>query len=192
MNSLILSAGTSGQRHGCGSSEFLLPLYIYIIYNCFVIVILHLQQPNKPNKTISVGLVVDYWTAETVININNRHESGTVTKIFDIDNLSMFDQFMIIDGLYVVPFGNFIRYPSSEGRWTKNSPFIATDAVAPDKRYAFVPGEIKDGTRKKISRLSDEFKQITEEARLTYEKSLIAEVSTHYCHTIYEFTHFKL
>jgi len=106
--------------------------------------------------------------------------------------LSMIDQCMIIDGMYVVPFGNFIRYPSSEGRWTKNRPFIATDAVAPDKRYAFVPGEIKDATRKKIARMSNEFKQNTKKARLTFEKSEIAEVSTHYCHTIYEFTHFKL
>ena len=79
-------------------------LYIYIIYNCFLIVILHLQQPKKPNKTISVGLVVDYWTAETVININNRHESGTVTKIFDKDKLKMYDQFIIIDCIHVVPY----------------------------------------------------------------------------------------
>ena len=78
MNSLISTAGTSGQRHGCGSSEFLLPLYIFIIYNCFLILFLHLQQPNK---TITVGQVVDYWTAETVINITNRHNTGTVTKI---------------------------------------------------------------------------------------------------------------
>ena len=134
MNSLISTAGTSGQRHGCGSSEFLLPLYIYIIYKCFLIVILHLQQPNKPNKTITVGLVVDYWTAETVINIKNRHESGTVTKIFDKDKLKMYDQFIIIDGIHVVPFGNFIRFPSSEGRWTKKCPFIATDAIAPGSR----------------------------------------------------------
>jgi hypothetical protein len=98
---------------------------------------------------------------------------------------------MIIDGLYVVPFGNFIRYPSSEGRWTKKCPFIATDAVAPDKRYAFVAGEIKDGTRKKVTRISNEFKQITKEARLSFEKSVIAGVSTHYCHMIYEFPHFK-
>jgi hypothetical protein len=104
----------------------------------------------------------------------------------------MIDQCMIIDGMYVVPFGNFIRYPSSEGRWTKNSPFIATDAVALDKRYAFIPGEIKGVTRKKITCLSNEFKQITKEACLTFEKSVIAGVSTHYCHTIYEFTHFKL
>jgi hypothetical protein len=96
----------------------------------------------------------------------------------------MFDQFMIIDGIYVVPFGNFIRYPSSEGRWTKKCSFLATDAVAPDKRYAFVAGEIKDGTRKKVTRMSNEFKQISREARLTFEKNVMAGVSTHYCNMI--------
>ena len=99
---------------------------------------------------------------------------------------------MIIDGIHVIPFGYFIRYPSSGGRWTNKCPFIATDAVAPDKRYEFVVGEIKDSTRKKHTCISNEFKQITKEARLTFEKSVIDGVSTHYCHTIYEFTHFKL
>jgi hypothetical protein len=131
-----------------------------------------------------IYIIVDYWTSETVINIKNRHNTGTVTKIYDIDNLSMFDQCMIIDGMYVVPFGNFIRYPSSEGRWTKNRPFIATDAVAPDKRYEFVVGENKDSTRKKLTRISNEFKQITKKARRSFQNSVTAGVSTHYCHII--------
>ena len=91
---------------------------------------------------------------------------------------------MIIDGIHVIPFGCFIRYPSSGGRWTSICPFIATDAVAPDKRYEFVVGENKDSTRKKLARISNEFKRITKEARRSFENSVTAGVSTHYCHII--------
>jgi hypothetical protein len=93
---------------------------------------------------------------------------------------------MIIDGMDVVVYGSFIRFPSSEGRWTKKCPFIATNEVAPSKRYAFVPGKIVDGTRNTITRLSDQFKQITEEARQNFEMIVVAGVSTFYSHNIYE------
>ena len=83
---------------------------------------------------------MDYWTSNVVLDITQPNKTGTVTTIFDIDNLSLYDQLLVIDGMDVVCYGNFIRYPSSEGRWTTNHPFIATDEVAPNKRYAFVPG----------------------------------------------------
>jgi len=165
-----------------------LTLYIFIIYNCLFLILLQLHQPNKPNKTITVGSIVDYWTKESVLDMRNPHKTGTVTTIFDFDNLSLYlyDRFMIIDGMDVVVYGSFIRFPSSEGRWTKKCPFIATNEVAPSKRYAFVPGKIVDGTRNAITRLSDQFKQITEEARRNFEMIVVAGVSTFYSHNIYE------
>ena len=169
-----------------------MPLYIFIIYICLFLIFLQLHQPNKPNKTITVGSIVDYWTKESVLDISTRHKTGPVTTIFDIDNLSLYDQLMIIDGMDVVVYGSFIRFPSSEDRWTAKCPFLCTDQVAPNKRYAFVPGTIVNGTRKKIARLSAQFKQITREARQNFEKTVVAGVSIHYSHYIYEFTYFKL
>ena len=134
---------------------------------------------------------MDYWTSNVVLDITQPHKTGTVTTIFDIDNLSLYDQLLVIDGMDVVGYGNFVLYPRSEGRWTTNHPFIATDEVAPNKRYAFVPGRIEDGTRKKIARLSSEFKKVTQDACESFFENVDAGVSVHYSHNIYESMYFK-
>ena len=114
-------------------------------------------------KTITIGLIVDYFPVNSVIDINNQHLTGRVTTIYDSANLDIYDQHLII-GMDVVTYGSFVRYPSRKDKWSHKFPFIATNAKYPNLRYEFVPGHTKDGTMNEVSRLSNEFKRITKNA----------------------------
>ena len=121
--------------------------------------------------TITVGLIVDYFPPNIVVDINNDHLTGMVTQVFERDGLDYSDCHLMI-GADVVTIGGFIRYPSVKEKWSVTHPFISTSATDEDHndlRYDFVPGALKYGLSTDIRRISTDYTKMTNKARYSFE-----------------------
>lgn len=150
----------------------------------------HVMFRNDATATIRVGDTVDYFTGNSVIDVNTPHQSGTVTRIFDSSCLNIYDAHLAI-GVDVVPHGSFIRFPSRKDKWSKEFPFLATDASV-NPMYNYVVGALKDGTLKEVCRISGKFTSIVDKSRSSFptpasdivhaaDSIALAVVSMKYC-----------
>ena len=119
---------------------------------------------KKSIKTIHVGDRIGYWPCQAVVTPATML-TGDITVIYPCDGLKLYDPHLMV-GLDVVTYGSKIKYKKNH---------FTTCSV----RVQFIPGEMKSGgILDKVSHLSNDFKNVDENARESFGKLSGGETNT--------------